>query len=159
MEKRKERLGLTLHDAQRAMRRAFERRAAGLGLSSAQWRLLVHLWREGQATQARLADLLEVEPISVSRLVDRMEAAGWVQRLPDPGDRRVRLVAPTDRMEAAREAILTMADDVYAVALKGFSPGEREALVAALARLIDNLTEDEAAAVPPAREEADERAE
>lgn len=152
MEKKpKDMLGLMLHDAARAMRRAFERRAGRLGLSSAQWRLLVHLWREGQATQARLAELLEIEPISVSRLVDRMEAAGWVQRLPDPADRRVRLVAPTEKMTCARDEILQMADEVYGAALVGFSPEQRAALVAGLGRLIENLDVDEAAEQAPAR--------
>lgn len=152
MEKPRDKLGLVLHDAARAMRRAFERRAVRLGLSSAQWRLLVHLWREGQATQARLAELLEIEPISVSRLVDRMEAAGWVQRLPDPTDRRVRVVAPTQRMTEAREEVLRMADEIYGVALHGFQPAEREALILGLNRLIENLSDDEAAAGAPARE-------
>ena len=55
------------------MRKRFEARASGLGLSSAQWRLLVRVAKEDGVAQARLAELLEIEPISVSRLVDRME--------------------------------------------------------------------------------------
>jgi MarR family transcriptional regulator for hemolysin len=82
-------LGFLLHDSARLLRRAFERRAAAYGLSSAQWRLLAHVLRHGSIAQARLADLLEVEAISVSRLIDRMEQAGWVTRLPDPQDRRI----------------------------------------------------------------------
>lgn len=134
-------LGLLLHDAARTMRRAFELRAETLGLSSAQWRLLVHVMREGQATQARLAELLEVEPISVSRLVDRMEAAGWVLRKADPADRRVRLVTPTDKMQATHAAIKAMAEDVYADALQGFSADQRADLMAALRRLTQNLNQ------------------
>ncbi len=63
-----------------------------MGLSSAQWRLLIHVLKEERVTQARLAERLEIEPISVSRLIDRMEQAGWVMRETDPNDRRVRLI-------------------------------------------------------------------
>ena len=65
-------LGILVHDAARALRRSFDARATALGLTTAQWRLLVVLFRLGPVTQARLAERLEVEPISVSRLVDRM---------------------------------------------------------------------------------------
>ena len=90
-------LGFLLTDATRAIRRRFEQRAACLGLSSSQWRLLMQLKRGGPLPQARLAELLEIEPISVSRLVDRMQEAGWVRREPDATDRRVKLVAPTEK--------------------------------------------------------------
>ena len=60
-----ERLGFLIHDVQRLMRKRFEARASGLGLSAAQWRLLVHVSKEEGVTQARLAELLEIEPISV----------------------------------------------------------------------------------------------
>ena len=82
-------LGFLLHDATRLIRRRFELRGQAFGLSSAQWRLLVHLVREGSASQARIAELLEIEPISVSRLVDRMEQAGWVERRASRGDQRL----------------------------------------------------------------------
>ena len=65
--------GFLLHDAARLMRRRFELRGSEYGLSAAQWRALVRLVKFGPMPQARLADLLEIEPISVSRLVDRME--------------------------------------------------------------------------------------
>ena len=85
MENRTDSLGILLHEAARAVRKAFERRVSRHGLSSAQWRMLVAVTKCAEATtQARLADLLEIEPISVSRLVDRMEASGWVERRPDP---------------------------------------------------------------------------
>ncbi|EEW25640.1 MarR family winged helix-turn-helix transcriptional regulator [Rhodobacter ferrooxidans] len=132
-------LGLLLHDAARAMRKRFEQRSEALGLSSAQWRLLLHVSREGRAVQSRLADLLEIEPISVSRLLDRMERAGWVMREADPLDRRVRVVVPTAKALQARDNIRAMADAVYDQALAGLSPAERAALVAGLATIVTNL--------------------
>jgi len=135
-----ERLGLLLHLAGRAVRKRFDARAATLGLSSAQWRLLVYLAREGRATQARLADLLEIEPISVSRLLDRMEQAGWVTRETDLSDRRVRVVVPTAKTLKAYEDISAMANEVYEAALQGLSAQDRDALVAGLNAIVTNLS-------------------
>ena len=84
-----DRLGFLIHDVQRLLRKRFETRASGLGLSSAQWRLMVRVAKEEGISQARLAELLEIEPISVSRLVDRMEEGGWIERRSDAADRRV----------------------------------------------------------------------
>lgn len=134
-------LGLLLHDTARLMRRRFEARAVGLGLSSAQWRLLAVTLREGRVTQARLAERLEIEPISVSRLVDRMEQAGWVARAADPDDRRIRLVVPTERALEAHAGIRTMFRAVIAEALHGFSAAEQEAVITLLERMSANLSD------------------
>ncbi len=134
-----ESLGLLLHDAQRAMRRAFDARMGALGLSSAQWRLLLHALREGGPTQSRLADLLEIEPISVSRLIDRMEAQGWVERQADPHDRRVRLVKPSARALALRDDLRRMAEEIYAEALVGISADEKQNLMQCLRTITRNL--------------------
>lgn len=140
-----DRLGLLLHDATRAVRRRFEQRTQDWGLSSAQWRLLVSLKRDARASQARLAEILEIEPISVSRLVDRMVQTGWVRREPDPNDRRVRLIVPTDKALRAFETVHGVAGEVYAEALAGLSDAQKATLVTALNTIIENLTGEEAA--------------
>ena len=95
-------LGLLLHDASRLLRRRFEARSGEFGLTSAQWRLLLLVCKaEDGAAQSRFAELLDIEPISASRLIDRMEAQGWVTRAHDPGDRRIRRVLPTEKALAA----------------------------------------------------------
>ena len=137
-------LGLMLHDAARAVRKAFEERSAAFGLSSAQWRLLVHVCKQGSAPQSRFADLLEIEPISISRLVDRMEALGWVTRQHDPSARRVRLVLPTPKALQAFDHIKIIADDVYGYALKGTTDEERRILMAGLSAISTNLALSEA---------------
>lgn len=134
-------LGFLLHDAARALRREFESRGREHGLSAAQWRLLVHLVREDGAPQARIAELLEIEPISVSRLVDRMEAAGWAERRPDPSDRRVRRVYPTLRATQVFNDMRAMAGDVYDAALAGLSADDRAVLIRALKTIPANLGE------------------
>ena len=135
-----ESLGFLLHDATRAIRRRFEARAHELGLSSSQWRCLVHLMREGPSPQARLAELMEVEPISVSRLLDRMQEGGWITRESHPADRRVRIVTATAKTCAAFAEAKSIADAIYADALAGLPPGTRESLIATLRRIIDNLS-------------------
>lgn len=133
-------LGMKLHDAARAVRKAFEERSAAFGLSSAQWRMLVHVCKVGSAPQSRFADLLEIEPISVSRQLDRMEMQGWVTRDADPNDRRVRLVLPTAKALQAFDHIKIIADDVYGHALSGMNDDEKRILMAGLAAIISNLS-------------------
>lgn len=136
-----ESLGFLLVDTTRAIRRRFEVRAAELGLSTSQWRLLINLEREGPMPQARLAQRLEIEPISVSRLVDRMQEAGWVERHPSPEDRRVKLVAPTDKAQSVVLCARDVARSIYAEALHGLPPDIEETLSAVLRHMIHNLSQ------------------
>jgi MarR family transcriptional regulator for hemolysin len=133
-------LGLLLHDAARAVRKRFEERSVEFGLSSAQWRMLVHVCKVGSAQQSRFADLLEIEPISASRLLDRMEALGWVTRESDPADRRVRLVLPTPKALSAFDHIKAIAEEVYAEALADLSDDQRRTLMAGLISIVSNLS-------------------
>lgn len=147
-------LGLLLHDAARALRRRFDLRATELGLSTAQWRLLVHLFRCGRISQARLAERLEIEPISVSRLIDRMAELGWVVREPDPNDRRSRIVVPTEKAQAAYAQGLVIADGVYEEAMQGLPDDQRHAMIASLRQVIANLAEEatgDGGCAPPER--------
>ena len=105
------------------MRKRFETKGRSLGLSSAQWRLMVRLVKEEGVAQARLAELLEIEPISVSRLLDRMEEGGWIERRPDATDRRVRMIFPTDKSRDAFASIKSVAGEVYEEALAGLDRG------------------------------------
>lgn len=146
-------LGFLLHDAARLVRRRFELRGQAHGLSSAQWRLLVHLVREGSASQARIAELLEIEPISVSRLVDRMEQAGWVERGTDPADRRIRLLRPSEKAMGAFAEVKAVAGEIYEKALAGLSTEECEILMRGLVTVAANLAkaESEEAALAEAK--------
>lgn len=134
-------LGPLLHDATRLIRRRFEQHTADLGLSSAQWRLLIIVLKTENVTQARLAERLEIEPISVSRLIDRMEQAGWVAREPDPQDRRVRQIVATQKALDIKERLYASARDVYAEALVGLSPEAAETLNSHLSLIIENLSQ------------------
>ncbi len=137
-----DRLGFLVHDVARLLRRRFEAKASGSGLSAAQWRLLVRVAKEPGVAQARLAELLEIEPISVSRLVDRMEEGGWIERRADANDRRVRLIFPTAKANEAYGKVKSMAGEVYEAALAGLSPEARKATIDGLKAIISNLSDD-----------------
>lgn len=138
-----DRLGFLLHDASRLLRRRFEQHSSRFGLSSAQWRLLVRVYKEEGIAQARLAELLEIEPISVSRLVDRMEQAGWIERRSDAADRRVRTIHLTDRSRAVFGEMRVLAADVFAGALAGMEPDESQTVLRGLEKIIANLSDDD----------------
>ena len=141
-----DRLGFLVHDATRLLRRRFEKKGSEHGLSSAQWRLLARVAKEEGVAQARLAELLEIEPISVSRLIDRMEKGGWIERRADAADRRVKMIFPTAKSRETYGAIKSFAAEIYEEALTGIPEETRAALIAGLEAMIENLSGDEAGA-------------
>src|SRR5260370_34215067 len=84
-------LGFLLHDAARLLRRRFEQNARGSGLTRSQWQVLGYLANNEGIHQSRLADLLEIEPITLGRIIDKLQALGLIERHPDPSDRRARV--------------------------------------------------------------------
>src|SRR5690606_9656687 len=109
----------------------------------AQWRLLVRLIKEEGVAQARLAELLEIEAISLSGLLDRMEEGGWIERRADASDRRVRMIFPTGKSRQAFAAIKGVAGEVYDLALAGLTAEEKLTLVKGLNTIITNLADGE----------------
>ncbi|GAB1364282.1 MarR family transcriptional regulator [Rhodobacter sp.] len=153
MNYRIEKLPVLLQDTARRLWTRFEARTASHGLSAAQWRLLGQLLREGPSTQTALAALLGVEPISVSRLLDRMEQGGWLRREPHPEDRRARIVIATDKARQVAPEAKRAITDVCDEALAGLSDDDRRLVHAALLKIVDNLKAAEslpAQAPPPA---------
>src|SRR3954453_13700996 len=85
-------LGFVLHDVARLLRKRFEQRVRGLGLTRSQWQVLFLLAQHEGINQVGLAEILEIEPITLLRILDRLEAAGLVERRTHAADRRVRLL-------------------------------------------------------------------
>lgn len=137
--------GFLLHDCARLVRRDFERRARAIGLTRAQWAAIAHLRRNEGCNQSTLADLLEVEPITLARLLDRMEASGWVTRRPDPRDRRARLVFLTDKAKPLIDQLADFSSETRLAALAGMSAAEQEGVIDMLIRVRANLSERDAA--------------
>lgn len=136
--------GFLLYDAARLLRRDFDRRARQLGLTRSQWAVLFHLARREGCNQTILADILEIEPITLVRLLDKLEAAGWLERRPDPQDRRVRLLYLTARAHPLLEKMKALGMETRNLALKGFSKAERETISQLLSRVRSNLSDHEA---------------
>ncbi|RYC28885.1 MarR family transcriptional regulator [Lichenibacterium minor] len=134
-------VGFLLHDAARLMRRRFEQRAAALGFTRAQWQVLLHLSRNEGIHQAGLADILEVEPISLVRILDKLQARGLVERRQDAGDRRCWRLHLTADAHPSLALLQDIGEDTRAEALSGFSDAERDTLVGTLSRLKSNLVD------------------
>lgn len=133
--------GFLLHDIARLMRKRFDQRARALGLSRSQWQVLAHLSRHEGINQSGLAEILEIENITLGRLIDRMEEAGWVERRPDRRDRRARLLYMTVKVAPMMERMHALAEETRGEALEGLGAAERETLLDQLTRVRANLSE------------------
>ncbi len=129
-----------LSDTARFLRRRFDARARSLGVSRAQWTVLFALSRNEGINQAGLAEMLEVETITVGRMVDRLEEAGFVERRADPADRRAWRLHLTPKAHPVLDALRAVADHVMGDALSGVAPDEQAALIDVLTRVRTNLS-------------------
>jgi len=137
-------LGFVLYETARLFNKRFEQKARTIGLTRAQCQVLFRLAVHEGLNQARIAELLEIEPISLARLIDRMEEAGWVERRPDPADRRARLLYLTAKAKPVFERMIAVGFETRAEAQAGLSNAEREKLVDLLLRVRGNLSEKSA---------------
>lgn len=101
--------GFLVNDVARLFGRRFDVNGRWLGLTRAQCRTLGYLARNEGINQAGLADLLEIRPMTLVRQVDRMEEAGWIERRPDPADRRARRLFLTDKARPVLDRIWDVA--------------------------------------------------
>ena len=140
-----ERFGFLVNEVGRLYGRRFDQLSRQqLGLSRAQVRLIgMVAAHEGEQpmSQAELAERLELTPMGVTSLCDRMEAAGWIRRQGREGDRRVKGIELQERAHEALDAALRISDALQASALAGLSAAERSQLLALLRRVRGNLSE------------------
>jgi MarR family transcriptional regulator, transcriptional regulator for hemolysin len=132
-------LGYLLSDVVRLMRRDFHERATGLGLTPALARLLFHVYRVPGSHQTELAHRLDITPVTLCRMVDRLAERGFVRRQADPRDRRAVRVYVAARGEPLVARMTRIADETGARALKGVAARERAALLRLLGKLAHNL--------------------
>ncbi|HZB69057.1 MAG TPA: MarR family transcriptional regulator [Sphingomicrobium sp.] len=128
-------IGVMISDVARLLRTAFDRRVRRLGLTRAQWLLLTRLHRRPGASQSELADMMEVEKASAGRMIDRLEAKGWVERRAQHDDRRIKRIYLTREAERVHKRIWRIAEATVDDALAGLSAKEREQLMKLLARV------------------------
>jgi len=134
-----------LGETSRMLRRQFNRHAAVVGATSAQWRAMFRLSREPGMKQVELAERLDVEPITAGRIIDRLEEADLVERRRDPVDRRVWRIYLTDKADPMIERLKVVAEEVLAGAFEGIDPQQITAMRGTLQRIRENVSAIEGA--------------
>jgi MarR family transcriptional regulator for hemolysin len=132
-------LGLLMNDISRLARKEFDRRVRDLGLTRAQWLFLFFLERNPGCTQSELAELLQLEKITVSRQATRLVRAGLVERRDDAGDARAYRLQVTRRAGPLLERLSDHADQLRSEYLRGVSASRHSALLRDLQRIKSNL--------------------
>ena len=133
-------LGFLLHDVARLLKKRLEQHSRGSGLTRSQWQILAYLAGNEGINQKGLAELLDIEPITLGRIVDKLETLGLVERHPHPTDRRRWLL---HLMPAARNRLQQTGeygDVTRREALAGVSEEDRQHLLRTLQALKENLT-------------------
>jgi len=134
-----------LGETSRMLRRQFNRHAAAVGATSAQWRAMFWLSRQPGMKQVELAEKLDVEPITAGRTIDRLEEAGLVERRRDPIDRRAWRLYLTDQAAPMIDQLKLVAEQVLAGALAGIGKDEIAALRGTLGKIRGNVSAIEGA--------------
>jgi MarR family transcriptional regulator for hemolysin len=132
-------LGFLLHDVARLLRKRFEQRAKGIGLTRSQWQTLAYLAANEGIQQSGLADILEIEPITLVRILDKLAERGLIERRQHPKDRRIWLLYMRDEALPLLDQMRRLGEETRSEALEGASPAEREALFQALSLMKTNL--------------------
>jgi DNA-binding MarR family transcriptional regulator len=143
-------LFLLLHDVARLVRVEADRRARLQGMTRAQWALLMKLAYNPGLSQKEAADLLEVEPISVARLVDRLEANGLIERRPDASDRRIWRLHLLPAAASALDQIKVQRAELAALLNADIPQALNDAMVLGLQQMKTNIMRMQDAEAPDA---------
>jgi DNA-binding MarR family transcriptional regulator len=133
------RLGFLLHEVARLLRKRFEQKARSHGLTRSQWQAIAYIARNEGIPQGALADLLEIESITLVHILDKLAGRELIERRHHPTDRRTWLLY---LKEAARPLLLIMerlAFSTYEEAYLGVSKMERDRLLKTLSTMKTNL--------------------
>jgi DNA-binding MarR family transcriptional regulator len=138
-------LALLIHDVSRILRSRIDVIAAERGVTTAQWRVIANVAQcratnQPPPNQAELASMLDIEPITLSRQIDRLAAAGLIERRPDPADRRAHRLYLTENAKPLLAVFRDVGSQLMVKALDGVEPDEIAAMAKALARIRRNLT-------------------
>jgi DNA-binding MarR family transcriptional regulator len=131
---------IVLSDVARHMRTYSDQVARKHGMTRAQWIILSRLERQPNMSQSELSALTEVTPITVARLVDRLEAQGLVERCSDPDDRRIWRLRLTPAAAPMLAEIKEFRIKLYRLMTEGVTPAEIDALASGLQRMKENVS-------------------
>ena len=132
-------IGFLFHDVARFRSLVYDHFMQPYGLTRAQWRVLGTLLRKDGLTQRELCDRIDIGAVTLSGLIDRLEARGWVERREDPKDRRVKRVWRTVQVKEIRNNMQRRTNELNEMALKGLSQKQIEELVSMLEVVKGNL--------------------
>ena len=142
-----DRIVSSLSQVARLMRRHFDERARAIGVTRPQWQVLTLVGKHEGINQGGVADLIEVEPITVGRMVDRLQESGLIERRSDPADRRAWRLFLTERGRGLLGQLQPCGAATASLALEGVSAEERALLHDILERMRGNLSRKSAEAV------------
>jgi MarR family transcriptional regulator, transcriptional regulator for hemolysin len=132
--------GFLVNDVTRLMRKLFDRRAARFELTRAQWRALKRISHDEGLTQNDLAEYLEMEPIAVGRVIDRLQKADFIERRADPADRRVWRLHLTTKAHDVVDDMEQISDELFKQAQRGIAAADMKAMLEVFTRMKQNLT-------------------
>lgn len=148
-------LGFLLADVARLVRLRFDSRAGELDLTRAQWRVLAQLRRREGINQTALAEILEIEPITLGRHIDRLVTKGLVERRPDPADRRAWQLYMLEEVQPVLNGMRAISEKTRAEALEGISSEDAEHLIDMLITIKSNLNQRDPLEHGPASDQPD----
>src|ERR671933_2247157 len=131
--------GFMINDVARLLRTCADQRARQFGMTRAQWAVLARLQRSEGLKQSELADMLDLQPITLTRLLDRLCANGVIERRPDPDDRRANRLFLTPAAGPLMQHLDALGEDLTTTVLDGIDPQAVLVMLDALGRAKDNL--------------------
>jgi MarR family transcriptional regulator for hemolysin len=134
-------LGFLLHEVARLLRRRFEQNARDSGLTRSQWQVLAYLSNNEGINQSGLADLLGIEPITLGRIIDKLQTRGLIERHPDQSDRRVWLLYLTSAARPKLSQLRRLGEITRGEALVDVPEADTERLLNTLQTLKANLAD------------------
>src|SRR5476651_2712868 len=135
----KREIAFTIMDVARMLKTYADQRARQFGISRAQWAVLVRIDRTEGLKQSELAEILDLQPISLTRLLDRLAANGLIERRADPNDRRANRLFLTPAARPMLEQLAELGGDMMATVLEGLDAKSNERLLRDLVLVKDNL--------------------
>lgn len=132
-------IAINIMDVARLLRTYADQRARQFGISRAQWVVLMRLDRSEGLKQSELAEILDLAPISLTRLLDRLADNGLIERRPDPNDRRANRLYLTPAARPLLSRLAALGNDMMEEVLAGLDGNARERLLKDLLHVKDNL--------------------
>ena len=132
-------LAFAINDVARLLRTFADHEAGRFGMTRAKWAVLARLDRFEGLKQTELAEMLDLQPITLTRLLDGLADNGLIERRPDPDDRRAKRLFLTPAARPLLERLTALGEDLMATALAGLAPADVDALLGRLSTVKENL--------------------